>query len=72
MHITVDIVQLLIASIPIWLAIFGGCWVLMRALIFKPLNEISKDLKAIKRHIFSHDERISVIETKIKLYHGED
>jgi len=69
--VTIDVISVALATIPLWVALFGGAWVLMRSLIFKPLNEISRDLKDIKVHLFSHDERISVIETKLNIIEGE-
>jgi len=64
--IKVDIATLLIATIPLCIAAFGGFWVLLKQLVFKPLNEISKDLKDFKRHVFKLDKRITVNENDIK------
>jgi hypothetical protein len=69
--IRVDIISLAVATIPLWLGLFTGCWVLLKTLVFKPLNEISKDLKDIKVHIFRHDERLTVLETKIEMLEKE-
>jgi hypothetical protein len=68
--IHVDIISVALATIPLWLGLFAGCWVLLRILIFRPLNEISLDLKDIKTHLFKHDERLSILETKVKILEG--
>lgn len=67
MEIKVDLVMALIVLI-------GAAWALMRTFVFKPLNDIANDLKAMneKMHeIFTNfDKRLSLLEFQVGK--GED
>jgi len=62
MKITVDLSTLIIGTIPLWVALFGGAWVLMRLLIFKPLDSISTDLKLLTSILNGMETRIKLLE----------
>jgi len=70
MEIAVTFTDLLMATVPLWAAIFAGAWALVKQLVFNPLNAIATDVKDIKES-FSHlEEKTSLLELKVK--HIED
>lgn len=70
--IQVDIATLILGMVPLWIGIFAGAWALMRVMIFKPLDEISKDIKEIKNVFSKHDERITLLEYKMEQIQKEN
>jgi len=61
----IDLTTLVLAMVPLWVAIFCGSWALLKFLVFKPLDEMSRDLKHIKKYFSTHQERLTLLEYKV-------
>lgn len=65
MELKFDLLDLMYATIPLWVALFAGAWTLLRFMVFQPLHEISEDLKEIKSLFSVHEQRIIILEYKL-------
>jgi len=59
---TGDLLLIIATIIP---PVFGALWTLIHFLIFKPLKEISEDLKSLKELMSEHDKRTTLLELRI-------
>jgi hypothetical protein len=65
MTLNLDVATLIIASIPMLLSCFSGAWALLDRMVFRPLTEISHDLKDIKVCMDHHANRLTIAEARL-------
>jgi hypothetical protein len=67
MILEINLVTLVLGMMPLFIAIFGAIWVLVKQLVFKPLNQMADDLREMKESFVDHQTRVSILELKVEV-----
>lgn len=61
---TITLTTLILALIPVGIAMFAGSWILLNLMVFKPLDKISDKLEDLSEIYANHENRIVMLEYK--------
>jgi hypothetical protein len=67
MILEIDLLTLIMGMMPLFIAIFGAIWVLVKQLVFKPLNQMADDIREMKESFVEHQTRVSILELKVEV-----
>jgi len=67
MMLKIDLVTLLIGMMPLFAALFSGAWIIVKMLVFKPLDQMAKDISQMKESWVDYNVRMNILELKVEI-----